>query len=167
MATASEVRASSVLPFPPQGRIGKAARPGPSGLSGGGGGPHGGGGDGTYDDMRERVAKLDHITDALQKGFERVEKDVRGMSETLARVDTRLGSVATSAEMATALGKIETVSAKLDDKVSTRAAYAISILMAGLIVAAALGGVGRLGSWAAQKLSEPAVPAQIAPRAPG
>jgi hypothetical protein len=78
------------------GRLGNAPPPGPA-LSGGGG-------DGTYDDMREKVAKLEVITEALQKGFERVEDQGRSIGEALARIEIKLDTKAGNTEMVTALG---------------------------------------------------------------
>jgi hypothetical protein len=60
--------------------------------------------------------------------------------EGIASISAKLDAMPTKADVATAIGKIETVDAKLADKVNTRTAYSIAIAMAVLIVAAASGG---------------------------
>ena len=102
------------------------------------------GGGGTFDGMETRVAKLEAHVERVQKDVAELLSDSKNMRETLAVIKTKLDSLPSKAELATATGEIRTLGAKLDDKVSTRAAYTISIVMAGLIVTATLGGVTRI-----------------------
>jgi len=97
--------------------------------SGGGGDYRGSGGGGGFDDILQRVTRLEVTLENVDKRMAEAVTDIKVLLQGMPRIDTKLDSKANSSDVAA-------INAKLDDKPSTWKVVTIVLVIGGLLFGA-------------------------------